>query len=69
MRKALLGAFVLGAIFGVIQIDHPWRGKGILANSGLVIGCGLAVAALMVIIWLLTAVRLGVGALIWRKRA
>jgi hypothetical protein len=68
MRKALLGAFVLGAIFGVIQIDHPWRGKGILANSGLVIGCGLAVAVLMVIIWLLTAVRLGVGALIWRKR-
>jgi hypothetical protein len=68
MRKALLGAFVLGTIFGVLQTDHPWRGKGVLANSGLVIGCGLAVAALMVIIWLLTAVRLGVGALIWRKR-
>lgn len=59
---------MLGAIFGVLQTDHPWRGKGILANSGLVIGCGLAVAVLMVIIWLLTAVRLGVGALIWRKR-
>jgi hypothetical protein len=66
MRKALLGAFVLGAIFGVLQTDHPWRGKGVLANSDLVIG--LAVAALMVMIWLLTAVRLEVGALIWRKR-
>jgi hypothetical protein len=43
--------------------------KGVLANSGLMIGCGLAVAALMVMIWLLTAVRLRVGALIWRKRA
>ena len=60
---------MLGAILGVLQTDHPWRGKGILANSGLVIGCGLAVAALMVVIWLLTAARLGVGALFWRKRA
>jgi hypothetical protein len=66
--KLCLERFVLGTIFGVLQTDHPWRGKGVLANSGLMIGCCLAVAALMVMIWLLTAVRLGVGALIWRKR-
>ena len=59
---------MLGTIFGVLQTDHPWRGKGIFANSGLVIGCGFAVAVLMFIIWSLTAARLGMGALIWRKR-
>ena len=69
MRKALLGAFVFGTFFGVAQTEHPWRGKGIMANAGLVIGCGLGVAALMAIIWSLTALRLTAGALIWRRGA
>jgi ABC-type branched-subunit amino acid transport system permease subunit len=69
MRKALLGAFVLGTVFGVLQTEHPWRGKGILANAALVIGCGLGVAALVAIIWSLTVLRLRAAALIWRKGA
>jgi hypothetical protein len=69
MRKALLGAFVFGAFFGVAQTEYPWRGQGILANAGLAIGCGLGVAALMAIIWSLTVLRLRAAALIWRKGA
>jgi hypothetical protein len=69
MRKALLGAFVLGAVFGLLQTEFPWRGTGILANTRLIIGCGLGVAVLMTIIWSLTAVRQRVVGLIWRKRA
>jgi hypothetical protein len=69
MRTALLGAFVFGAFFGIAQTEHPWRGKGILANAGLVIGCGLGVAGLMAIIWSLTALRMRAAALIWRKGA
>ena len=68
MRKALLGAFVLGAILGALQTDGPWRGKGILANTGLVIGCGLVVATLMAVVWSLTAFRQAVAALISRMR-
>ena len=67
MRNALLGAFIFGAFFGVAQTEHPWRGKGILANAGLVIGCSLGVTALMAIIWSLTVLRLRAAALIWRK--
>jgi hypothetical protein len=69
MRKALIGAFLLGAFFGVFQAGHPWRGNGIIANAGLVIGYGIGVAVLVAIIWSLTVIRQRVAALIWRKRA
>jgi hypothetical protein len=69
MRKALLGTFLLGAVFGALQTWHPWRGTGIIANVGLVIGYGIGVAVLMAIIWSLTFVRQRAAALIWRKGA
>ena len=68
MRKAMLGAFVLRAVFGLLQTEFPWRGMGILANTRLMIGCGLGVAVLMVIIWSLIAVHRRVAGLTWRKR-
>jgi hypothetical protein len=69
MWKALLGAFLLGVVYGVFQAEHPWRGHGILTNIRLVTGYGLGVALLAAIVWSLTAVRRRAAALIWRKRA
>jgi hypothetical protein len=69
MRKALVGAFLLGALIGVCQTGHPWRGKSILVNAGLVSGWGIGVAVLMAIIWTLTFVRQWAAALIRRKGA
>jgi hypothetical protein len=69
MRKALLGAFVLGTVFGVLQTVHPWRGKGILMNAALAIGCGLGVAVFIATVWSLTVVRLWAVTFIWRKGA
>jgi hypothetical protein len=69
MKKALLGAFLFGAVFGAFQTEHPWRGAGILTNFRLVIGCGLGIALLVAIVWSLTALRMRAAALLWRKRA
>jgi len=69
MRKALLGAFLLGSAYGALQTDHPWRGGSIVLNVGLVIGCGLGVTLLMAIIWSMTAMRKRAAALIWHRRA
>lgn len=69
VRKALLGAFLLGAVYGVFQTEHTWYGYGILTNIGLVTGYGLGVTLLVAIVWSLTVVRRRAAALIWRKRA
>ena len=65
---ALLGAFLLGGVYGAIQVEYPWHGVGILANVQQVLGYGLGLGLLMAIIWSLTAIRKWVAALIWRKR-
>jgi hypothetical protein len=67
--KALPGAFLVGAAFGVIQTEHPWRGASIYANARLMLGYGLGLAFLMAIVWSLTAIRKWMVTLIWRKRA
>jgi len=69
LRTALLGAFLLGAAFGVFQTEHPWRGTSIIANAGLVLEYSLGLALFMAIIWSLTAARLWAVMLIRRKRA
>jgi hypothetical protein len=63
---ASLGAFLVGSIYGVIQAEQPWRGHGILANTGLVVGCGLVTTLVVILILLLTAARKRIAALIWR---
>ena len=68
LRKALLGAFLLGAIVGAFQTEHPWHGASIFANASLVLAYGLGVAFLMTFVWSLTAIRKWVAALIWRER-
>jgi hypothetical protein len=69
MWKAVLGACLLGAVIGVFQTEHPWRGANIFANAKLVLGYALSVAILMAIVWSLTAIRKSVAALIWRKHS
>jgi hypothetical protein len=69
MWKALLGAFLVGAVFGVFEAEYPWRGKDILVNAGIVIGYGVGVAVLVAIVLALTAARQRAAALIWRKHA
>src|SRR4051794_1633989 len=68
MKKALLGAFLLGSAYGGLQTEHPWRGGSIVSNVGLVIGSGFVVALLVAIVWSLTALRKRAAALIWRQR-
>src|SRR5579872_6051555 len=66
LRTALLGAFFVGGFYGALQPYDPWRGAGIPANLGVMIGCGLGLAALMAVVWSLTALRNKMAALIWR---
>jgi hypothetical protein len=69
MRKALLGAFLVGAVLGTFETEYPWHGMRVLTNAGLVTAYGLGVAVLIAIVLALTAVRQRAAALIWRKRA
>jgi hypothetical protein len=69
MRKTLLGAFLVGAVLGILETEYPWHGMRVLTNAGLVMGYGLCVAMLTAIVWALTGVRQRAAALIWRKRA
>jgi hypothetical protein len=66
LKRALLGAFLIGGLYGAFQPYYPWRGAGILANLALMISCGLGLAVLMAVIWSLTAIRKKAAALIWR---
>jgi hypothetical protein len=36
--KASLGAFLVGSLCGAVQAQQPWRGYGILANIGIMVG-------------------------------
>ena len=64
--KASLGAFLVGSLCGAVQAQQPWRDHGILANVGLMVGCGLVTALILFVILSLTAVRKRIVALIWR---
>jgi len=64
--KASLGAFLVGNFYGAVQAQQPWRGHGILANIGLMVGCGLVTALILIVILSLTAVRKRIVALIWQ---
>jgi hypothetical protein len=64
--KASLGAFFVGSIYGAVQAEQPWRGTGILANAGFLVGCGLVTTLILIVILSLTAARKRIVALIWR---
>ena len=66
MVKASMGAFLVGGIYGAVQAEQPWRGHGILANTGLMVGCGLVLTLVLIMILSLTAARQRIVALIWR---
>ena len=66
MVTASVGAFLVGSIYGVVQAQQPWRGHGILANTGLMVGCGLVLTLVLIVILSLTAARQRIVALIWR---
>src|SRR5689334_8785468 len=54
---ASVGAFLIGSIYGVVQAQQPWRGQGILANTGFLVGCGLVTTLILIVILSLTAAR------------
>src|SRR5689334_4663260 len=64
--KASMGAFLVGSIYGAALAPQPWRGHGILANAGLMVGCGLVTILILIVILSLTAARQRIVALIWR---
>src|SRR5689334_5935649 len=64
--KGLVGAFIFGNICGAVEAQQPWRGHGILANAGLMVGYGLVTTLTLVVILSLTAARKRVVALIRR---
>jgi hypothetical protein len=64
--KASLGAFLVGSLGGAVQAQQPWRGRCILANRGLMVGCGLVTTLVLIGIVPLTAARRRIMALIWR---
>ena len=66
MVKALLGAFLVGSIYGAVQAQLPWRGHGILANTGLLVGSGLVTTMILIVTVSLTAARKRIVALVWR---
>jgi hypothetical protein len=66
MVKAPVGAFLVGSIYGAVQVQQPWRGHGILANTGFMVGCGLVTSLILIVVLLLTAARKRIVALIWR---
>ncbi len=53
MKNALLSGLLVGSIYGVYCCESSWRDHGILANVFEILGCGLAAAVLMVVVWLL----------------
>ena len=57
---------MFGNIYGAVQAQQPWRGHGILANTGLMVGYGLVTTLTLTVILSLTAARKRVVALIWR---
>ena len=69
MKKALLGAFLFGGVYGALQTDHPWHGAAIVTNARVVISYGLGIAFFVAIVWSLTALRMRAAALLWHKRA
>ena len=66
MVKALVGAFLVGSIYGAVQAQLPWRGHGILANTGFLVGSGFVTTLILILILSLTAARKRKVALIWR---
>jgi hypothetical protein len=64
--KASLGAFLVGSLCGAVQAQQPWRGHGILANTGFMVGCGLVATLILIVILSMTAARRRIVALIWR---
>jgi len=66
MVKASVGAFLVGSIYGAVQARQPWHGHGILANTRLMVGCGLLTTLLLIVVLSLTALRMRIAALIWR---
>jgi len=66
LLKRLVGAFIVGNIYGAVQAQQPWRGHGALINTGLMVGCGLVTALILIVILSLTALRKRMVALIWR---
>ena len=64
--KASVGAFLVGSIYGAVQAQQPWRGHGILTNTGSLVGWGLVTTLILIVILSLTAARKRIVALIWR---
>lgn len=64
--KASLGAFLVGSLYGAVQAQQTWRGHGILANFGLMVGCALVTTLILIVILSLTAARKRIVASIWR---
>ena len=53
LSSVVLGAFILGAAYGLVRSDYPWQGEGAIANLGAGIGSGLGFAVLMCVVWAL----------------
>jgi hypothetical protein len=50
VAKASLVAFFVGGIYGAVQAEEPWRGHGILANTGFMVGCGLVTTLILIVV-------------------
>jgi hypothetical protein len=66
---ALVGAFLFGSSYGALHAEHRWRGNGLVPNLLSIILDGLIAVGMMSGMWGLTALRLRIAALFWRKRS
>jgi hypothetical protein len=64
LPEVLVGAFLLGIIYGAFHTEHPWRGRGMFWNVGSVLGTAAFAVLIMAVVWALTRIRTWVAALI-----
>jgi hypothetical protein len=68
LSSILLGAFILGAIYGAIIAEYRWRGEGLLYNACEAVGVGIGFALLMVPVWAISAIFRKAAARVRRSR-